>query len=100
MQREVFSECLTLALQAPSASGTQGWRWIFVDDPEKKRALAEIYRANLAAAGKPQAANHPINRRSKHGWLPPEHIWPLIYKTHRFSSSPACRVGSTAAARR
>jgi nitroreductase len=52
VQREVLSECLTLALQAPSASDTQGWRWVFVDDPEKKRALAEIYRANLAGAAR------------------------------------------------
>jgi len=52
VQREVLSECLTLALQAPSASDAQGWRWVFVDDPEKKRALAEIYRANLAGAAR------------------------------------------------
>jgi len=52
VQRELLSECLTLALQAPSASGAQGWRWVFVEDPEKKRALAEIYRANLAGAAR------------------------------------------------
>lgn len=50
VQRDVLSECLGLALQAPSASGKQDWRWVFVDDAEKKRALADIYRANLAGA--------------------------------------------------
>jgi nitroreductase len=55
VQREVLSECLALALQAPSASGSQGWRWIFVDDPEKKNALAEIYRTNLAGASSKRA---------------------------------------------
>jgi nitroreductase len=59
VQREVLSECLTLALQAPSASGKQAWRWIFVDDPEKKRALAEIYRANLAGAPRRIADREP-----------------------------------------
>lgn len=52
VQREVLTECLALAIQAPSASGAQGWRWVFVDDPEKKRALADVYRANLAGANK------------------------------------------------
>lgn len=42
--REVLTECLELALQAPTASNAQGWQWVFVDDPERKKALADIYR--------------------------------------------------------
>ena len=42
--REVLMECLELALQAPTGSNSQGWHWIFVADPEKKKALADIYR--------------------------------------------------------
>ena len=44
--REVLMECLELALQAPTGSNTQGWQWVFVDDPEKKKALADIYSHN------------------------------------------------------
>src|SRR3569832_2081673 len=44
--REVIMECLDLALQAPTGSNAQGWQWVFVEDPEKKKALADIYRAN------------------------------------------------------
>lgn len=44
--REVLMECLDIALQAPTGSNTQGWQWVFVDDPEKKTALADIYRTN------------------------------------------------------
>ena len=44
--REVLMECLELALQAPTGSNAQGWQWVFVDDPEKKKALADIYRHN------------------------------------------------------
>ena len=47
--RDVLLECLELAIQAPSGSNHQGWRWIFVEDVEKKQALADIYRANLNA---------------------------------------------------
>jgi nitroreductase len=44
--REVIMECLDLALQAPTGSNAQGWQWVFVEDPAKKRALADIYAAN------------------------------------------------------
>ncbi|AQT81345.1 nitroreductase [Mycolicibacterium litorale] len=44
--REVLMECLDLALQAPTGSNAQGWQWVFVEDPDKKKALADIYRAN------------------------------------------------------
>lgn len=44
--REVLMECLDIALQAPTGSNSQGWQWVFVDDPEKKKALADIYRTN------------------------------------------------------
>lgn len=37
-------ECLDLALQAPTGSNAQGWQWVFVEDPAKRKALAEIYR--------------------------------------------------------
>jgi len=44
--REVLMECLDIALQAPTGSNAQGWQWMFVEDPAKKTALADIYRAN------------------------------------------------------
>ena len=46
VSREVLMECLDIALQAPTGSNAQGWQWMFVEDPAKKEALAEIYRAN------------------------------------------------------
>ncbi|MBW8755955.1 MAG: nitroreductase family protein [Sphingomonadales bacterium] len=42
--REVILECLELAVQAPTASNSQTWRWIVVDDADKRLALAELYR--------------------------------------------------------
>ena len=46
VSRDVVMKCLELALQAPTGSNAQGWQWVFVDDPAKKKALADIYRAN------------------------------------------------------
>lgn len=47
LQREVpesvIVECLRLAVQAPTGSNQQGWRWMVVTDEAKKRELARIY---------------------------------------------------------
>jgi nitroreductase len=45
--RDVLIECVEIAHQAPTGSNMQGWRWLFVDDPVKKKALADMYRANF-----------------------------------------------------
>jgi nitroreductase len=39
----VILECLRLAVQAPTGSNSQGWRWLVVTDPAKKRALQDLY---------------------------------------------------------
>ncbi|MCP3853568.1 MAG: nitroreductase family protein [Actinomycetia bacterium] len=50
---DVLLECLQLAVQAPTGSNNQGWRWMVIRDTEKKEALAEMYRQ---AGGKYLAA--------------------------------------------
>ncbi len=42
--REVIDECLELAVQAPTGSNAQTWRWLVVDEAGKRQALAELYR--------------------------------------------------------
>jgi len=42
--REIIDECLELAVQAPTGSNSQTWRWMVVDDAEKRAALADLYR--------------------------------------------------------
>ena len=44
VEREVLLECIELAVQGPSGSNTQRWHWVFVTEPEKKKALADLYR--------------------------------------------------------
>src|ERR1700712_1842007 len=44
--RDVVMECLELALQAPTGSNAQGWQFVFVEDAAKKKAIADVYRAN------------------------------------------------------
>ena len=53
--REVLMECLEIALQAPTGSNRQGWQWVFVDEPELKQAIADLY----ARAWDPYASQPP-----------------------------------------
>ena len=41
---EVLLDCLQLAVQAPTGSNRQSWRWMVIRDVAKKEALAEMYR--------------------------------------------------------
>ncbi|GAA4688818.1 nitroreductase family protein [Pseudonocardia yuanmonensis] len=58
---EVVRESLEVALQAPSGSNKQGWHWIVLTDPAKRKAVADLYARSFDAyrnsAG--YAANHP-----------------------------------------
>jgi nitroreductase len=48
VERAVVEECARLAFQAPTGGNSQGWGWVFVDDPLTKERMAEIYRAGFA----------------------------------------------------
>ncbi len=41
--RETIIECLELAVQAPTGSNKQGWRWVVVDEPDRKARIGAIY---------------------------------------------------------
>ena len=43
--RDVILQCVRLAMQAPTASNEQDWRWLVVTDADKRAAIAEIYRS-------------------------------------------------------
>ncbi len=43
--RDVILECIRLAMQAPTASNAQDWRWMVVTDADKRAAIADIYRS-------------------------------------------------------
>jgi nitroreductase len=63
--REVILECLQLAMQAPTASNAQDWRWLVITDADKRAAIAEIY-CSIGAKYLPDgaaAATDPQTRR-------------------------------------
>jgi nitroreductase len=40
---DVILDCLRLAVQAPTGSNAQGWRWLIVTDAAKRKELARLY---------------------------------------------------------
>lgn len=42
--RNTILDCIRISQQAPTASNGQTWRWMVVDDGEKRRRIAELYR--------------------------------------------------------
>ena len=45
VSRDVILECIRLAMQAPTASNAQDWRWLVITDADKRAAIADIYRS-------------------------------------------------------
>ncbi len=43
VERQVLEECLEIALQAPTGSNMQGWRFLIVTDDEPKKKISELY---------------------------------------------------------
>jgi nitroreductase len=41
---ETVMEAMEIALQAPSGSNRQGWKWLIVTDAEKKRKIGKYYK--------------------------------------------------------
>jgi nitroreductase len=93
--RDVILECIRLAMQAPTASNAQDWRWVVVTDADKRAAIADIYRS-IGAQYLAHAANtatDPQTRRVYEGALAltetlakvPVHVIPCL--EGRFDSS-------------
>jgi nitroreductase len=65
VSQEVILECIRLAMQAPTASNAQDWRWLVITDADKRAAIADIYRSigeqYLALAA--NSATDPQTRR-------------------------------------
>lgn len=64
VEPEILEECLRLALQAPTGSNAQAWRFLVVRDPAKRQGLADLYRkafALYAGLGNKTAPPPPSN---------------------------------------
>ena len=71
--RDVVLDCLRVATQAPSGGNSQPWRWLVIDDPEVRAAIADLYRVGYGPYLEMQKAalasnggdlDHPILKSS------------------------------------
>jgi nitroreductase len=61
VEREVIRDCLDVAMQAPTGSNAQGWHWVVVTDPEKRAAIAEVYREGAKGYLIPADDSEPVD---------------------------------------
>jgi nitroreductase len=59
VRREVILDCLRLAIQAPTGSNMQRWRWLVVTDPDTRAAIADLYRNPPGADDRAAARREP-----------------------------------------
>jgi nitroreductase len=72
VEPEVIQRCIELAIQAPTASNTQHWRFVVVTDPEKRNAIGSFYRQSFqnyirsqTPAGERYEADDPRTERAR-----------------------------------
>lgn len=56
---DMIKKCLDLAIQAPTGSNLQGWRFMVVTDPDKRKAIADLYKKSFTLYAKESAASAP-----------------------------------------
>lgn len=61
VEREVVEKCLDLALQAPTGSNLQGWRFVIVSDAEKRKKIADLYRKAFQVYAKAPNPHQPTD---------------------------------------
>ncbi|WP_319449848.1 MULTISPECIES: nitroreductase family protein [unclassified Mycobacterium] len=96
VERDVILECLQLAMQAPTASNDQNWRWMVVTDEGKRAAIAEIYRQlagdylvqAAAAATDPQTRRVYESAQSLTGILADVPVFVIPCIERRFDDAP------------
>ncbi|MFJ1561990.1 nitroreductase family protein [Streptomyces mirabilis] len=59
-------ECLRIALQAPNGSNVQRWRWIVVTDPDRRVALADLYRKAWQQRGDERTGDPRVHDSAGH----------------------------------
>jgi nitroreductase len=70
VEREVIEECTALAQQAPAGGNSQNVRFVAVTEPDRRLALAELYRRAFRS-GFPNFAQGPAQYGAR--------VWPSVH---------------------
>ncbi|GII32651.1 nitroreductase family protein [Planotetraspora mira] len=61
--RALIEECVDLAVQAPTGRNRQRWHFVVVTEPERRAAVAEVFRRGVASAEGARPVNPQDVRR-------------------------------------
>jgi len=103
---DVVMRCLDIALQAPTGSNQQGWKWLIITDADKKAKIGAYYRQSWYDYAKRAARSAPDSEPSEqmqrvirsaryladHMGAVPMMIFPCIHG-RASSPSPAVNAG-------
>ncbi len=64
VEPEIIQQCLEIAVQAPTAGNRQHWHFMVITDPDKKAAIADLYRQSFTAYLGPQRERAASEDRS------------------------------------
>ncbi len=64
VDRDTVMRCLEIALQAPTGSNRQGWKWLIVTDADKKARIADYYKRSWYAYSGTAVRSTPGNEPS------------------------------------
>ncbi len=100
---EVVAECLELAIQAPTGSNTQQWRFLVVTDPAKRQKIAEFYQRSFELYAQEQQKTMPKMEQSDPRMKRlPKVVTSAVYLAENFAQVPvlilACQEGRVEAA--
>ncbi len=62
---ELVRECIEIAVQAPSGSNARGWHFVAVGDPEKKKAIGDLYKQGFAAYRDMPVSAHALAQQTE-----------------------------------
>jgi nitroreductase len=65
--RDLILDCVRISTQGPAGGNHQKWRWVIVDDPDKKAVVADAYQRSYAPyiAAQKEAVAKAGNESSK-----------------------------------
>src|SRR5439155_1881787 len=58
---ELLERCIEIAFQAPTGSNAQGWHFVIVRDPERRRRLDALYRKGFELLGELYGSDGPYS---------------------------------------
>ncbi|MGI5130023.1 nitroreductase family protein [Pseudonocardia sp. CA-107938] len=76
----LLRRCVELALQAPSGRNSQGWSFVVVTDPQRRAALADLWRRGLGQGDDPMSAADQRRAYAKPGSM--ERVWSGLRHLH------------------